>query len=433
MVSAAKRIGERIGKYRVTRPLGSGGMAELFVAEAEEGHAHKVALKVIHPHLEKQQRFVDMFLDEGRVVGRIDHANVVAVEDLGTADGRHYIAMEYVDGTNLGALMESAERHQSQIPVAVAVRIICKVLEGLHAAHELVGADGRGLEVVHRDVSPQIVLVGHDGRVVVIDFGIAKARGRIHRTEHGNVKGKLRYMAPEHCGGEGVDRRADVYAAAILLWEMLTLTPYFRATHGMELIQQVRRPRFRPIAPWNKRVRAPLEMVLRRALEANPEDRYESAEAFGRALVEACPASREVGPAHVAAFAASLPDRDQAPEDELTAVSGRSSRRGAAAYTFHVIVPGGPRQDDGTPATKILGGVGHSTPAPDPRRPHSRGAPRRRAPAGMALFAAAAMFVCFFAGASGVAMGHAYDRLAHGDEAAEWLAEAPALESRRAP
>ncbi|MBW2462753.1 MAG: serine/threonine protein kinase [Deltaproteobacteria bacterium] len=429
-MSPAKRIGERIGKYRVLRPLGSGGMAELFVAESEEGHAHQVALKVIHPHLEKQQRFVDMFLDEGRIVGRIDHANVVSIEDLGTADGRHYIAMEYVDGMSLGALLESAERHQEEIPVAVAVRIIGDVLEGLHAAHELVGADGRSLDVVHRDVSPQNVLVGHDGRVVVIDFGIAKARGRIHRTEHGNVKGKLRYMAPEHCGGQGVDRRADLYAAAIILWEMLTLTPYFREASATGLIQQVRQPRFRPMAPWNKRVTAPLEMVLRRALRANPADRYESAQAFGRALVEACPASGAVGPAHLAAFVASLPDRDHVPQDELTAISGRSSRGGAAAYTFHVIVPGGPHQDDGTPATRILGGRRGSPPPPDPRRPRPRGVSRRRSPATTALFAAAVMFVCFFAGASGVAMGHAYDRLSHGDDASGWLAEAPAPASR---
>jgi len=393
-----------IGSYRIVEALGAGGMAQLYVARPEGCAERKVAMKVIHPHLAAQPKFIEMFLDEARVMKRIDHPNVVSVEKLGKSGGQHYMVMEFVDGLSLGSLLDRVLRTGRRISVDVAVRVATKALEGLHAAHECRGHDNRMLDVVHRDVSPQNILVGRDGSVKVIDFGIAKARGRLHQTKNGNVKGKLRYMAPEHCTGGKVDRRSDVYALAILLWEMLTLRPYFDGRNEIDVIRQVRRPTFRTLRPWNDEVRTKLEAVLRRALHPEPKARFQTAKAFRSALLAACPDARNVGPAHVAAFVTSLdevPER-RAAEPGVTTLGG-ARRRANLAYTFHVVVPKGGHDED-VPDTKILGENARRMAVPASYGQRRR---RRTAPKGLAWLAAAAMLVCFFAGAGGVAMGHA--------------------------
>jgi serine/threonine-protein kinase len=376
-------------------------MAELFVAEPMEG-GRRVALKMIREHLRDVPRYVEMFLDEARVLKCIDHPNVVSVDALEKDGDDYFMVMEYVDGVSLGSLMDGAFRKDRSIDVDVAVRIITKALDGLEAAHEATGHEGRRLDVVHRDISPQNILVGRDGRVKVIDFGIAKAHGRLHHTKNGNIKGKLRYMSPEHCGGSPVDHRSDLYALAVVLWEMLTLRPYFDGENELEIVRQVRLPTFRSISVWNERVTADLEEVVRKALHPEPKRRFQSARELRKALLAACPKARTVGPAHVAAFVSRQTSGPSEPWSAANTSQHSARYRAVAGYTFHVVVPAGGHEED-VPETKILDGTERRAAV----RRSSYGFMRRRPHPALGWLLAAAMFVFFMSGVTGVAMGHA--------------------------
>jgi serine/threonine-protein kinase len=360
---------------------------------------------MIREHLRDVPRFVEMFLDEARVLKCIDHPNVVSVDALERDGEDYFMVMEYVDGMSLGSLMDGAFRSKRSIDVEVAVRLVTKVLDGLEAAHECTGHEGRRLDVVHRDISPQNILVGRDGRVKVIDFGIAKAHGRLHHTKNGNIKGKLRYMSPEHCGGSPVDHRSDLYALAVVLWEMLTLRPYFDGDNELEIIRQVRLPTFRSISDWNDRVTVDLEEVVRRALHPEPKRRFQSAREMRKALLAACPKARTVGPAHLAAVVSRLTSTRSKPWASDRTSQHTARYRAAAGYTFHVVVPAGGHDEDVT-ETKILEGTERRAAV----RRASYGIMRRRPHPALGWMLAAAMLVFFMSGVTGVAMGHA---LAH--------------------
>ncbi len=397
------RVPTTIGAYRIIEELGAGGMAELYVAEPLGG-GRRVALKTIRRHLRDTPRYVEMFLDEARVLGCIDHPNVVSVDALERDGDDYFMVMEYVDGVSLGTLMDRASRSGIPVDVEIAVRIAAKALDGLEAAHAAIGLEGRPLDIVHRDISPQNILVGRDGRVKVIDFGIAKARGRLHETKNGKIKGKLRYMSPEHCGGAPVDHRSDIYALAVVLWEMLTLRPYFDGDNELAIIRQVRRPTFRSISAWNPRVPRELEAVIRRAMHPEPESRFQSARELASALLDACPPARSVGPAHVAAFISRLLGAQMQP-DVFADATGHDARfRAAVGYTFHVVVPAG-GHEEASPETKILDGTERRAAAP--RASYGFMRQRPRAMNGLARLFAAAMIVFFLSGVMGVAMGHA--------------------------
>ena len=287
------RAEARIGRYQLCYHLASGGMASVFLARAvgPAGFWKPVALKRIHPHLARRKDFVAMFLDEARIAARIDHPNVCAVHDFGEADGTYYLAMEYLVGVPLIRLLHAMEREakagrsrfESTRWHALAARVIADAAAGLHAAHEL-SEGGEPLGVVHRDVSPQNVFVTFAGAVKVVDFGIALARDRVQETETGTLKGKLGYMAPEQAASGALDRRADVWALGVCLWEMLVGARLFRRGTPMETLRAVADA---PIeAPSSRRAGVPAELdrIVLRALSRDREGRQPTARALAREL-----------------------------------------------------------------------------------------------------------------------------------------------------
>lgn len=281
---APKSLGT-VGRYSLRRELASGGMATVYLASLTGPHGFEkvVAVKRIHPHLKKDRRFVEMFLDEARVAALIHHPNVCAVADFGEEDGTPYLVMEYLQGESLSSVLRAA-RTGGGVPFWLAARIVHDAARGLHAAHELRGPDGHPLGVVHRDVSPQNIFVLYDGITKVVDFGVARARGRLTVTGTNEVKGKLPYMSPEQYDGENVDRRTDVWALGVVLWETTVGRRLFRADNdGATIARVLHKPVPRP-----SEVRADyppeLEAIVMRCLERDVTVRYPSAEALAEDL-----------------------------------------------------------------------------------------------------------------------------------------------------
>lgn len=222
---AASGLPRTLGRYALYQELASGGIGSVCLARmrAEVGFSRIMAVKRLHPHHAKDPHFVTMFLDEARMAARVRHPNVVPVLDVVSDNDELFLVMEYVAGESLGRLLATVRDRGARVEPAIAVSIMSGVLEGLHAAHLATNERGVPLNIVHRDVSPQNVLVGTDGIARVVDFGIAKAAGRLQEsTQAGQIKGKLLYMPPEQfANSKLVDRRSDVWSASVLLWEML--------------------------------------------------------------------------------------------------------------------------------------------------------------------------------------------------------------------
>ncbi|HWE29503.1 MAG TPA: protein kinase [Polyangia bacterium] len=272
--------GVPFGNYRLQRRLARGGMAEVFLARliGVEGFERRVAIKRILPHLSESEEFRAMFLDEARLAAQLAHPNIVHIYDFGKVDDYYFIAMEYVDGIDIGRLIRRAKDHP--IPFELAARIFADVCAGLHFAHNAVDPIGRKLDVVHRDVTPQNVLVSYDGVVKLVDFGIAKAQFAAGRTRPGVVKGKYAYMSPEQVEGKSLDGRSDVFSAGICLYEMLTGVPLFRRDDVTASMREIRDGK--PINPEKHRRDVPEELVkiMRRALQTARDNRYASASAM---------------------------------------------------------------------------------------------------------------------------------------------------------
>jgi serine/threonine-protein kinase len=213
-----------IGRWEIVKRLGSGGMTDVFLARSkgEAGFEKTVAVKVMHPHLARNQRAVDHFLDEARLAVSISHPNVVAIQDLGKIGGDYVIVMEFVEGVDLERLLSSARAAERPVPIEVGLGILCRICDGLNAAHTALAKDGTPLNIIHRDVKAANVLVSRQGGVKVVDFGIAKAAQQTHNTVLGETKGTPSMMAPEQRVGEQVDVRADVYSTAAVAYELLT-------------------------------------------------------------------------------------------------------------------------------------------------------------------------------------------------------------------
>ena len=220
-----------LGRYALHAELASGGMATVHIGRlmGPVGFARTVAIKRLHAHFAKDPEFVSMFLDEARLAGRIRHPNVVPVLDVVAEQGELFLVMEYIHGDSLSKLLRQVREQGEKMPLGVTVSILAGALQGLHAAHETTNDQGEPLEIVHRDISPQNIMVGADGITRVADFGIAKAAGRAQSTQDGQLKGKLCYMAPEQLAQRPVDRRTDVYSASVVLWEALTGQRLFQA------------------------------------------------------------------------------------------------------------------------------------------------------------------------------------------------------------
>ncbi len=269
----------RFGKYLLLERIGVGGMAEVFKAKilGAEGFERLVAIKRILPHLVEDDDFVKMFIDEAKIAVRLQHPNIVAIHDLGRADGTLYIAMEFVFGRDLRAIYDFEEARKSAPPIGIACHIVMKTCEALHHAHFATGPRGEPLQVIHRDVSPQNVMVSFDGEVKVADFGLAKARGRMVQTQAGVVKGKLAYMSPEQLRGEEIDHRVDVFSLGILLFELLTGKRLFLGPSDMDTLRLVYDANVPPMREVNPEIPPELEAIVRRALAKDRDERYGTA------------------------------------------------------------------------------------------------------------------------------------------------------------
>ncbi|MEZ4257675.1 MAG: serine/threonine-protein kinase [Polyangiaceae bacterium] len=291
--------------YELGFHLGSGGMAAVHYGRrvAAGGFSHAVAIKELHPHLASKADVVSMFLDEARLAARVVHPNVVSVLDVVSSAERVWAVMQYIEGEPLGRLASRAAQLGRSVPTGVAVAVALDLLAGLDAAHRATDEKGEPLGIVHRDVSPQNVLVGVDGVARVLDFGVAKARGRLHETRDGQVKGKLAYMAPEQLGGDA-SPSTDVYAAAIVLWEMLAGRRLFDGDSEIQIMGRVLAGVTSPPSAYAP-VPQPLEAVVMRALSLAPQSRFSSAADMQRALTEAC-AGQIATRAEVAAWVSEL-------------------------------------------------------------------------------------------------------------------------------
>lgn len=281
----------RLGNYEPLFELAAGGMATVYIARqvGAGGFERIVVLKRVHRHLLGNREFTDMFRDEGRVASMIRHANVVAVNDVVESDNELFLVMDYVEGSTLATVRKTANEQKRVFEPRVVVRIVIDALAGLHAAHEARDMKGRQLEVVHRDISPQNIVLGVDGISRIIDFGVAKARHRLTETKSGSVKGKYGYMSPEQARGQPVDRRTDLFAIGTVMHEMLTGKRLFRGENELDTIRRIVEAPIEPPSKDNPLVPTALDAVVQRALERSPEQRFQTAPEFIEALERACP------------------------------------------------------------------------------------------------------------------------------------------------
>ena len=282
--------GEHLDRYELLCVLAQGGMGTVWLARmtGKHGFERLVALKTILAAFGNDRQFSDMFLDEARIAAQIDHENVARILEIGEDKGALYHAMELIDGESVRKLYRDIRAAGAPFPLAVALRICADVCAGLHAVHELKGPDGLPLEVVHRDVSPQNVLLTTRGTVKLIDFGVAKARQRrTEETTAGTLKGKLEYMAPEQAMGEKLDRRADVYAVGAMLYELLCGEPVRNAEDGRQLLALHELMTGAPYPPLRQSIPLPVRTLVDRSLARDPSQRFGTAEDMRRALEQA--------------------------------------------------------------------------------------------------------------------------------------------------
>lgn len=275
------------GKYLLLDRVAVGGMAEVFLAKTFgiQGFERIVAVKRIVPGMTEDQNFIEMFIDEAKIVGHLSHANIAGIYELGKVGASHYIAMEYVWGKDLLQIMNRHRLFGQRIPPARAAYVAAKVCDALDYAHNKRDARGRPLELIHRDVSPQNVLASFDGNVKLIDFGIAKAQSRTTKTVAGFVKGKFGYMSPEQVRGKKLDPRSDVFAVGICLYEMLTCDRLFAAETDFETMDLIRVAKVPPLTNTIPDMPKELDAIVMKALSREPGDRFQTAGEMSHALM----------------------------------------------------------------------------------------------------------------------------------------------------
>jgi serine/threonine protein kinase len=283
----ARRAAEMVyGPYRLMERIAVGGMAEVFRAKRSgvEGFEKIVAVKRILPHLSDNKEFVNMFIDEAKMVAGLTHPHIVQMFDLGKIEKTYFIAMEYVHGRDLRSIMKRAQERGIRIPLDLGVLIVGKVCAALEYAHRKKDDRGRALKIVHRDVSPQNILISYEGDVKLTDFGIAKAAARATTTDRGALRGKLLYMSPEQANGRSMDCRSDVFSLGIVFYEMITDQRPFMATSEKSILEMVRECQIQAPVAINPRIPPRLDKIVLKALSRDPDDRYQDAAEMGRDL-----------------------------------------------------------------------------------------------------------------------------------------------------
>jgi TonB family protein len=271
---------DHFGQYEILERIAAGGMAELYKAKRTgvEGFQKIVAIKKILPHLADDEAFVTMFADEAKLAAQLNHPNIIHIYDLGKIQaGGYFIAMEYVDGRDLRAIQQSGRDLGVPLPVPLAVYVASKVASALDYAHRRRDADGHELNIVHRDVSPQNILISYEGDIKLCDFGIAKAASKASKTQSGALKGKIQYMSPEQAWGKPIDRRSDLFSLGVVLHELLTGERLFGGDTDINVLEKVRSAEVAPPSQSNPEVPQNLDAVVLKALAREPDDRYTNA------------------------------------------------------------------------------------------------------------------------------------------------------------
>ncbi|HEX8790627.1 MAG TPA: serine/threonine-protein kinase [Polyangiaceae bacterium] len=361
MSEAKDTAARRIGRYVLFQEIAHGGMATVHVGRLRgpAGFSRTVAIKRLHPQFARDPEFVAMFLDEARLAARVQHPNVVSVLDVVAAEGELFLVMDYVHGESFAKLHRAARESNKPPPARIVTAIASNVLDGLHAAHEARNERGDPLGIVHRDVTPQNVMVGADGVARMLDFGIAKASQHAHATtREGQVKGKVNYMAPEQVSGEHVDRRTDVYAASVWMWEALTGRRFMPIGEFIATVQLIMTRDHPKPSEVNPTVPPELDAVLLKGLARDPKDRWQTAHEMAEALEKAYPvgSTREVGEwvRSVVGEQLALRARSIAEIENIELPAGGGSdrpRAGSHSSLSHLVgqIPKAPRVPDATP------------------------------------------------------------------------------------
>lgn len=369
------------GKYLLIHQVGRGGMAELFLAKQSglKGFEKILAIKKILPHLTQDAEFVSMFVNEGKLAALLTHQHIVQIFDLGHVDGAYYMAMEYVMGKDLRSLATKTRERGGRLSLGHVLSIVSQVASGLDYAHRKKDLNGHDLNIVHRDVSPQNILVSYEGEVKLVDFGIAKAAGLGQETQTGILKGKLAYMSPEQACGKPIDRRSDVFSLGIVLYELLTGRRLFKGDSDLSTLEQVRTAVIEPPTRFDAEIPAVLEAAVLKALAREADQRYQTAAEFQAALERIMAESGQgFSSLHLSQLMAATFEEDMRRDAErLQSAHQETVRLGASpARTAVASSPAVPRRHDTPrPATRP------ARHAPDP----SSGHPWRTAALGAGL------------------------------------------------
>ncbi|PIE19538.1 MAG: hypothetical protein CSA65_02090 [Proteobacteria bacterium] len=275
-------VGSEFGNYHIVRHIGGGGMAQIYQAKTKglAGFEKHLALKVINPEYANEQRFIQMLIDEAKITVGLSHVNIAQVFDLGQCNGIYYIAMEFVDGLDVLELVNGLHNMGRRLPIEAVAYIGRQICSGLHYAHTRKDANGKPLNIVHRDISPQNILVSRAGEIKVVDFGIAKAAGMSSKTQAGVIKGKVNYMAPEQVMGQKADRRTDIFSVGVVVWESLTSQMVYSADNMGELVAAVRKADISPPSSVRPEIPPALDQLVLKALHPNTKERFQSAHQF---------------------------------------------------------------------------------------------------------------------------------------------------------
>jgi TonB family protein len=319
---------DRFGQYEILERIASGGMAELYRARRSgvEGFQKIVAIKKILPHLADNEGFIAMFADEAKLAAQLNHPNIVHIYDLGKIEaGGYFIAMEHVEGRDLRAILESAREVGMTLPVPLGVYVASKVASALDYAHRRRDGEGRDLHIVHRDVSPQNILISFEGDIKLCDFGIAKAASKVSQTESGALKGKIQYMSPEQAWGKPIDKRSDLFSLGVVLYELLTEQKLFRGDSDLTVLEQVRAAAVTAPSAVNPDVPKALDAIVLRALAREPEERYANASDMLRDLEQVLYSySPAPGSADLAIFLHRLQAEEAAVAEQKTREAARA-------------------------------------------------------------------------------------------------------------